>query len=206
MNILSKLKEDVRFEEGLNSCMNCGICTAICPAAEFFQYDPRVIVSTVQSRNESEIIQLLESETIWYCGQCMSCKTRCPRNNCPGMVIQALRKVSQETGLFMKSERGRQQLQLKRTIGHNLQSRGYCVHPEMVIPDQHPEQGPVWAWIFENMEPFYLRMGANFNQEGSGVLRKIDSQSMAELQAILKETGCSDFFNTIENHNYTYEK
>lgn len=206
MDILSKLKEDVRFEEGLNSCMNCGICTAICPAAEFFQYDPRVIVSTVQSRNESEIIQLLESETIWYCGQCMSCKTRCPRNNCPGMVIQALRKVSQETGLFMKSERGRQQLQLKRTIGYNLQSRGYCVHPEMVIPEQHPEQGPVWAWIFENMEPFYLRMGANFNQEGSGVLRKIDSQSMAELQAILKETGCSDFFNTIENHNYTYEK
>jgi len=206
MDILNRLKEDVRFEEGLNSCMNCGICTAICPAAEFFQYDPRVIVSTVQSRNESEIIQLLESETIWYCGQCMSCKTRCPRNNCPGMVIQALRKVSQETGLFMKSHRGRQQLQLKRTIGHNLQSRGYCVHPEMVIPDQHPEQGPVWAWIFENMEPFYLRMGANFNQEGSGVLRKIDSQSMAELQAILKETGCLDFFNTIENHNYTYEK
>ena len=184
MNILSKLKEDVRFEEGLNSCMNCGICTAICPTAEFFQYDPRVIVSTVQSRNESEIIQLLESETIWYCGQCMSCKTRCPRNNCPGMVIQALRKVSQETGLFMKSERGRQQLQLKRTIGHNLQSRGYCVHPEMVIPDQHPEQGPVWAWIFENMEPFYDRMGAHLNHDGPGDLRKIDSQSMLELQAI----------------------
>lgn len=206
MDILSKLKEDVRFEEGLNSCMNCGICTAICPAAEFFQYDPRVIVSTVQSRNESEIIQLLESETIWYCGQCMSCKTRCPRNNCPGMVIQALRKVSQETGLFMKSERGRQQLQLKRTIGYNLQSRGYCVHPEMVIPDVHPEQGPVWAWIFENMEPFYNRMGANLNQEGPGVLRKIDDKSIAELQAILKQTGCLDFFNTIENHNYTLEK
>ena len=27
------LMEDVRFREGLKSCMNCGIFTGVCPAA-----------------------------------------------------------------------------------------------------------------------------------------------------------------------------
>ena len=53
--ILKKLQKDIHFIEGLNSCMNCGICTAICPAAEFYNYDPRVIVETVQRGNEEEI-------------------------------------------------------------------------------------------------------------------------------------------------------
>ena len=34
------LMEDVRFREGLNACMNCGVCTGVCPAAEFYNYDP----------------------------------------------------------------------------------------------------------------------------------------------------------------------
>ena len=51
----SLLKSDVRLEEGLTACMNCGICTAICPAAEYFEYDPRSIAVTVQSGNEEEI-------------------------------------------------------------------------------------------------------------------------------------------------------
>jgi len=36
----SMLKQDVRFKEGLKACMNCGVCTAICPAAEFMTTIP----------------------------------------------------------------------------------------------------------------------------------------------------------------------
>ena len=43
------LMEDVRMKEGLHSCMNCGVCTGVCPAAEFYNYDPRQIVSIVQT-------------------------------------------------------------------------------------------------------------------------------------------------------------
>lgn len=39
------LMEDVRMQEGLTACMNCGICTGVCPAAEFYCYDPRQIVN-----------------------------------------------------------------------------------------------------------------------------------------------------------------
>ena len=83
-DLYSMLMQDVRFEEGLNACMNCGVCTGICPAAEYYNYDPRRVVDQVQTRNNDVIMELLKSETIWYCGQCMSCKTRCPRGNTPG--------------------------------------------------------------------------------------------------------------------------
>ena len=131
------LCEDVRFREGLNACMNCGVCTGVCPAAEFYNYDPRQIVATVQSRDDEAIEALLKSDTIWYCGECMSCRPRCPRGNTPGYVIQALRSLSQKLGFFVESEKGRQQLALKRIIGDNILRTGYCIVPRMVKPELH---------------------------------------------------------------------
>ena len=43
--------KDYRLREGLNACINCGTCTAICPAAEFYRYDPRRIVDIVQHQD-----------------------------------------------------------------------------------------------------------------------------------------------------------
>ncbi len=97
-DLFKRLLKDIRFEEGLNACMNCGVCTAICPAAEFYNYDPRQVVDSVQSRDNETIRDLLKSETIWYCGQCMSCKTGCPRGNTHGQIKMALRQLSQELG------------------------------------------------------------------------------------------------------------
>ena len=91
------------MKEGLHSCMNCGVCTGVCPAAEFYNYDPRQIVNIVQTRDDDAIEELLKSDTIWYCGECMSCRPRCPRGNTPGYVIQALRTLSQKLGFFVES-------------------------------------------------------------------------------------------------------
>ena len=60
------LMEDVRMKEGLHACMNCGVCTGVCPAAEFYNYDPRQIVCIVQTRDDDAIEELLKSDTIWY--------------------------------------------------------------------------------------------------------------------------------------------
>ena len=70
--VIDALRKDVRFLEGLSACSNCGTCTAICPAAEFYQYDPRQLMVDVQMNEEDKIIDLLKSESIWYCGECMS--------------------------------------------------------------------------------------------------------------------------------------
>ena len=53
------LMEDVRMHEGMKACMNCGVCTAVCPAAEFYNYDPRQIVSTVQTQDDEAIEALI---------------------------------------------------------------------------------------------------------------------------------------------------
>lgn len=195
--ILDKLKEDIRLKEALQACMNCGICTAVCPAADFFEYDPRTIAVTVQSNNEKKILALLKSDSIWFCGQCMSCKTRCPRNNCPGVIINILRKLSQETGAFVESRMGRQQYLIVKTIGANILTHGYCVHPTTLVPEMHPEQGPVWQWIYRNMQEVYASVGANLDSEGSGALRKISTRDLTELRTIFDISGGSRLYQII---------
>jgi heterodisulfide reductase subunit C1 len=192
------LLEDVRFEEGLKACMNCGVCTAICPAAEFYNYDPRKIVDEVQTKDDDKITELLKSETIWYCGECMSCKTRCPRGNAPGLIIMALRSLSQDLGFFTESEKGRQQLALKRTVGHWMITYGYCLYLEGVGTDMHPEQGPVWDWIQDNWSDLFKKMGANYKGDGPGILRKIPEEAMDEIREIFKVTGGMKRFENIE--------
>jgi len=192
------LLEDIRFEEGLNACMNCGVCTAICPAAEFYDYDPRKIVDVVQTKDDEAIISLMKSETIWYCGECMSCKTRCPRGNAPGLIIMALRSLSQDLGFFVESEKGRQQLALKRTVGQWIIDHGYCLYLEGVGTSLHPEQGPVWDWIQDNWSDLFKKMGANYKGDGPGILRKIPEEAMNELRMIFEVTGGMKRYENIE--------
>ncbi len=193
--------QDIRFEEGLNSCMNCGVCTAICPAAEFYDYDPRKVVGLVQSGENDEIENLLKSETIWYCGECMSCKTRCPRGNAPGLIIMALRGLSQDLGFFIESEKGRQQLAVKRTVGQWILDHGYCLYLEGVGTDLYPEQGPVWDWIQDNYSEVYRRLGANYQGEGPGILRKIPEEALEEIREIFEVTGGMTRYKKIEYYS-----
>jgi heterodisulfide reductase subunit C len=197
-NIYNLLMQDVRFEEGLNACMNCGVCTAICPAAEFYNYDPRKIVDIVQTKNNDQIIDLLKSEEIWYCGECMSCKTRCPRGNAPGLIIMALRSLSQDLGYFVESEKGRQQLALKRTVGQWILKYGYCLYLEGVGTTLHPEQGPVWDWVQDNWKEVFKRLGANYQGDGPGILRKIPEEAMEEIRTIFEVTGGMARYEKIE--------
>jgi heterodisulfide reductase subunit C len=197
-NLFSRLKEDVRYVDGLNSCINCGTCTAICPAASFYDYDPREIADSLQLHDEDILEELLKGETIWYCGQCMSCKTRCPRNNTPGMLIQALRNLSIETGYYMHSSRGRQMYALKKLIGDTILSKGYCVHADHVDTLLFPEQGPIWDWIRDNSAEIYNRFGNSYNKDGNGALRKISDQTLGELKEIFRVTGALQRFDKIE--------
>jgi heterodisulfide reductase subunit C len=202
-NYFELLSTDVRFIEGLTACMNCGVCTAICPAAEFYKYDPRQICNIVQTRDDEQIELLLKGEAIWYCGQCMSCKTRCPRGNVPALIISVLRRFSQELGFFTQSEKGRQQFAIKRTIGDNILNTGYCVHVDHVNPKLHPEQGPIWKWYFDNREEVADRLGANYNKDGPGALRKISQENLDEVRKIFEVTGGVNFYNHIEEYSKT---
>ena len=196
--LYDKLAKDVRFVEGLKSCMNCGTCTAICPAAEFYNYQPRRIADILQTKDDVQIEALMKSDTIWYCGECMSCVTRCPRGNAPGLLITVLRSASQELGYFVESEKGRQQLAIKRTIGKWILEYGYCLFPSEITPGNHPEQGPVWEWEHKNIIEVMERLGANYKQTGPGILRKIPDEALEEIRKIFEVTGGLERFEQIE--------
>jgi heterodisulfide reductase subunit C1 len=199
-NLHEQLKHDVRYIEGMRSCINCGICTAICPAAKFHEYDPRILMDQVQNIKENELIELLKSETIWYCGQCLSCKTRCPRSNVPGMIISALRALSQEKGYFSNSIEGRKQLIVKQIVGENILKHGYCVYIDEIGLEAHPEQGPVWEWYKNNADSILKKLGANYKGKGEGTLRNISEADLLELKNIMKETGAMERFDKIEKY------
>lgn len=197
--ITDYIKQDVRADEALKACMNCGMCTAVCPAAEFYDYDPRRICDTVQRGDEAEIERLLRSDTIWYCGQCMSCKTRCPRGNVPGELISVLRRASQELGYFAESEKGLQQKQLMNSIERNILEIGYCVYPDRVDPEYHPEQGPIWQWYRENINEIAPKLGANYHGQGAGALRDIPEEDLNEVRRIFEVTGGMKLKEQVEN-------
>lgn len=199
--LYEQLSEDIRFQEGMNACINCGTCTAVCPAAEFYDYDPRRVVDLVQSKNDTEIERLLRSDTIWFCGECMSCVTRCPRNNAPGLIIMALRSLSQDLGFFTDSEKGRQQIALKRAIGDSVLNTGYCLYARNITYEAHPEAGLIWKWSLANIDELYKRLGANLDGDGVGVLRKIPQADLDELKRIFDVTGGTKRYEKIEEYS-----
>ena len=195
--LYEELCKDYRVIEGLKTCINSWTCTAICPAAQYYRYDPRRIVDIVQSKDETEIEKLLKSDVIWYCGECMSCVTRCPRKNGPGLVIMALRNLSAKLGYFVCSEKGRQLYPLTKMLTGNILNYGYCIYPETFKWEDHPESGPVWKWHTEHLEESYKRLGANYRGDGPGVLRKIPQESLDELKAIFDVTGATERIETV---------
>ena len=72
-------------------CHQCGKCSSGCPAADFFDFRPRKIVAMVQL---GMIEELLTSDVIWQCAQCLLCTERCPRDAGPFEVIQALQNLA----------------------------------------------------------------------------------------------------------------
>lgn len=205
-SLYNELKKDVRFIEGLTSCINCGTCSAICPAAEFYDYDPRELMIQIQSGDKTELETLLKGETIWYCGECMSCKSRCPRSNTPGLIIMALRNLAMDKGYFVESEKGRQQLFLKRVVGGWILNHGYCLYLEGIGTDLYPEQGPVWDWRQKDWGGVMKRLGGNYKGTGPGILRKIPDDALAEIKSIFDITGGTERFDKIEKFSKAKSK
>jgi hypothetical protein len=113
----------------------------------------------------------------------------------------ALRGLSQDLGYFVESEKGRQQLAVKRTIGEWILKTGYCVYLDGVSTELHPEQGPVWEWVQDNRKELFDRLGGNYKGDGPGILRKIPEETLEELKKIFEVTGGLERYEKIERYS-----
>ena len=75
--IFKDIQSDLRFDHELNGCLNCGICTATCPSAHYYDYSPREIVQLLWTENLEGIYDAMQ-EKIWSCAQCYTCAAPLP--------------------------------------------------------------------------------------------------------------------------------
>jgi len=86
--------------DNLESCLQCGKCAGICPAANLSpSYNPRQVINDVLSGREE---RWLKSEEIWRCFWCANCYTMCPMDIPYPMLMMQLRYRAVEKGYGLK--------------------------------------------------------------------------------------------------------
>ncbi|HPX77466.1 MAG TPA: 4Fe-4S dicluster domain-containing protein [Methanobacterium sp.] len=73
---------------GVLKCIQCGMCTSVCPASRHSEYDSREISKRVLEEDES----LIYDDIIWNCFYCYTCHSVCPVGNSVSEIIQVLRQ------------------------------------------------------------------------------------------------------------------
>jgi heterodisulfide reductase subunit C len=109
-------------------CLQCGRCTAGCPAASVFSdYSPREVIRRAQECTADELAQ---DPLIWRCGQCYTCNSRCPRNNTPASIVLCARNKAYREGYAPK------EVYLKASaMFQSLVSTGVTISPELLQHD-----------------------------------------------------------------------
>lgn len=74
---------------GIESCFNCGNCTAICPLTSDEHPFPRNMIRLAQVGLDDRILQSTDPWQCYYCGECTD---TCPRGAEPAETMMALRR------------------------------------------------------------------------------------------------------------------
>ncbi len=135
--IFRDIQSDLRFDHQLNGCLNCGICTATCPSAHYYDYSPREIVQLLWTENLEGIYDAMQ-EKIWACAQCYTCAARCPFGNSPGGLVMLMRETAIKHGL----ESAKNVLRPFSRVMLKLISTGNQLSPDMISRDAFPDWGP----------------------------------------------------------------
>jgi ferredoxin len=75
----------------IESCFNCGNCTAVCPLSTEEDNFPRRMIRYTQIGMKEK---LLSSKELWMCYHCGECTTTCPREADPGEFMAAARRYA----------------------------------------------------------------------------------------------------------------
>ena len=62
--------------EQLESCIQCGTCSGVCPLSIYMDYTPRQVMALTRADFKHEV---LRSHTIWLCASCYACTVECPQ-------------------------------------------------------------------------------------------------------------------------------
>jgi len=195
------LENDLVARHSLTTCLSCGMCTSVCPAAEHFEeYDPRCVVEVALSGDEGRLVELLKSDVIWYCAQCGSCNSRCPEENDIMSLVSSLRTLAQLKGYHVESVRGRQQYAGRHLWAANLWNRAFSLYFRNADPAAHPDFGPRFARWQAELEEQFMRVGGQPDMDGTFAGRKVTPETLAELRNCIRAGGALFLWDKIEEH------
>ena len=142
--LAESIKKDLKASENLEilKCIQCGMCTSVCPAARHTDYDPREIVKRVLDNDET----LIKDDIIWNCFYCYTCHSICPVNNSPCEVNQILRQKAIENG------KGKPKIAMFSAYGDSFIEFGLGAIPGDFFDDLIKDYGKEWLELKVNLE------------------------------------------------------
>lgn len=97
ISFVEEITKDIKSSkgEGVLKCVQCGMCTSVCPAAKHSNYNPRDIIERVLQGDES----IIDDDEIWNCFYCYTCHSICPVGNSVCEVNQILKQFAINKGI-----------------------------------------------------------------------------------------------------------
>lgn len=166
-------------KSGFKKCIQCGRCTASCPAAYLYaDYRPRDLMRRFML---GDIYTEELNELIWKCGQCYSCRARCPRNCKAGLGVLALQTLA-----VLEGNVPPEISDISEKIKRNLYLKGETFLPSTQDIDLLTEFGE---------QTYHRCRDNNLKRERLGFRSDdarnvpVPEESLREIREILKRTG-----------------
>ena len=192
--VFNDIQADQRYEGELNGCLNCGICTATCPAAHYYDFSPREIVQLLWTENLEGIYDAMQ-EKIWACAQCYTCAARCPFDNSPGGLIMIMRETAIKHG--MKS--AQEVLRPFSRVLLKLVTTGNQLAPNMITSEHFPDWGPNVSKVDAPLD--ILRKAIPVpTMHTMETAWEVNLKTSVELYTIWEETGVLKQLETIDEN------
>jgi len=85
--------------EQLESCIQCGTCSGVCPLSIYMDHTPRQVMALTRSDFKNEV---LRSRTIWLCASCYACTVECPQKIRITDIMYELKQRAIHEGIYPK--------------------------------------------------------------------------------------------------------
>jgi heterodisulfide reductase subunit C len=167
----------------LEKCIQCGKCTAQCPAAKLSSYNPRQIIRDLRMGNVDKVIS---SQELWLCFFCSGCYAVCPQDINFPFAIAMLRYAALAKGYGWEEVK-----KIKDPYAQDYYDTGLSVsHVERNLGIKHTlaAQSGTDGRITE------IRRRAGLPEK-----RVISDKGLAEIRFISDATGMTDLFEQIPN-------
>jgi heterodisulfide reductase subunit C len=191
--LFNEVAADMRYNDYLYGCYECGICVAACPSARFYDFSPRRIAQALGREDVEQVYEQMNDD-IWECSQCFSC-LRCPRGNNPGGLITIMREVAINNSLATAKEA----LEGYTRIIYKIMGTGTQVSPDMLQPEAFPDWGPEVETVSKNLD-LWRRALPPETMHTTSTGWDVADKTLAELYLIWHVTGALDMIRQVDSN------